>query len=198
MRKIVKTDRALHDKAQRGFVSWVQAFRKHELKSIFLLGDLDWGDLGDAWALLKMPKMPELWKWEGDRSLGVTDIDWRAYKYKDRKREEGRVLEMEAYEKRKMREGEEGSRVGDGEQPAGLHGKRGTKRAWSDKFDAKEQREERQIKRQKKKKREKEAAMTPAERRHKMELDGMIEEVRKQTKQKAEGDRYEDEFHGFD
>ena len=60
MRETVLADRAIHDKAQRAFPSWVKAYSKHQASHIFRINDLDWEDLGKAWALLKLPKMPEL------------------------------------------------------------------------------------------------------------------------------------------
>ncbi|KAI9873770.1 MAG: ATP-dependent rRNA helicase spb4 [Pleopsidium flavum] len=71
MREMILTDRALHDKGQRAFVSWVKAYSKHQASSIFRVADLNWEDLGNAWGLLRLPKMPELKRWEGDRSLGT-------------------------------------------------------------------------------------------------------------------------------
>ncbi|KAI4169821.1 MAG: hypothetical protein LQ346_008928, partial [Caloplaca aetnensis] len=70
IRHVVLADRALHDKAQRGFVSWVRAYSKHQASSIFRVADLDWADLGRAWGLLKLPRMPELRNLDVDRSLG--------------------------------------------------------------------------------------------------------------------------------
>ncbi|KAI9823948.1 MAG: ATP-dependent rRNA helicase spb4, partial [Sarea resinae] len=123
LRAVVRADRALHDKAQRAFVSWVQAYRKHQASSIFRVDDLDWTELAHAWALLRLPKMPELKKWGGDRSLGLTAaattttttstdpteaqndggaggdgaFDFDSYAYKDRAREAARLKDLEAY-----------------------------------------------------------------------------------------------------
>lgn len=101
IRKVVKSDRAIFDKAQRGFVSWVRAYSKHTASSIFRVADLDWAELGNAWGLLKLPSMPELKKWEGDRSLGV-GMDFSTYAYKDKVREKQRQVEQEEYEATKV------------------------------------------------------------------------------------------------
>jgi ATP-dependent RNA helicase DDX55/SPB4 len=187
MRAIVRADRALHDKAQRGFVSWVQAYRKHQAKSIFQLTDLDWKDLGNAWALLKMPKMPELKRWDGDRTLGL-DLDFSSYEYKDKQRELQRRQSLSAAAKV-----EDKSANGAAEQ----HIEGGTltnkpKRAWSQKLDEKEERERRREKRGKKREHEKWEAMTPAERQQKQELDTLIQTVKKQRTEEQD-----DVFEGF-
>jgi len=75
MRKIVLKDRALHDKAMKAFVSHVRAHTKHQTASIFRVADLGWKDLAESYALLKMPKMPELKKLGTEKiELGV-DVD---------------------------------------------------------------------------------------------------------------------------
>lgn len=75
MRGIVLKDRALYDKGLKAFVSHVRAHSKHQTASIFRVADLPWKDLAESYALLKMPKMPELKKLTtGTIDLGV-DLD---------------------------------------------------------------------------------------------------------------------------
>ncbi|KAL9131298.1 MAG: hypothetical protein Q9217_000733 [Psora testacea] len=180
MRSLVLTDRALHDRAQRGFVSWAKAYSKHQASSIFRLADQDWTDLGIAWALLKLPKMPELKNWEGDKSLGV-EIDWQTYAYKDKAQEQARL-------KPKFEEN----------QPhlasTKLSAKKEAKGAWSQKLHHRDEREVRRSKKQKRRERDKWEHMTLAERQKHQELDDMIQAVRRK---KLEDDRY-GEFEGFD
>ncbi len=182
MRKVALSDRGIHDKAQKGFVSWLKAYSKHQASSIFRVGDLDWADLGRGWGLLKLPKMPETKRWEGDKSLGV-DLDWDSYAYKDKKREEARKLVMG--EKKHM------STQPDAKpRPA----KKELKRAWSDKLDARDERELRRNKKHKKRDRQRWELMTLAEREKHLELERMIEEVRATNVQ----DEKLGEFQGFD
>lgn len=182
IRRTIVTDRAYHDKAQRGFVSWVQAYSKHQASSIFRIADLDWDDAGKAWGLLKLPKMPELKTWEGDKTLGVK-IDWNSYAYKDKKREEQRKkVAAERVETLKMKD----------EMPQ--PGKKQLKRAWSDKLDARDEREVRRNKRHKKRDYEKWEKMTPSERDSQRELERMIEQVKAK---KTEEERFGD-FEGFE
>ena len=181
MRKVVLSDRALHDKAQRGFVSWVKAYSKHQASSIFRVTDLDWEDSGAAWGLLKLPKMPELKRWEGDKSLGVV-LDFNAYAYKDKQREQVRMQALE--------ETGEGPGVADFTPHAG---KKDLKRAWSQKLDQREEREKRREKKRTRKERKTWEQMTPAERDEQKELERLIEDVKRR---KLEEDQHE-EFEGF-
>ena len=182
IRQTVLADRAYHDKAQRGFVSWVQAYSKHQASSIFRVADLDWEDLGSAWGLLKLPKMPELKSWDGNKSLGI-DINWNAYAYRDKKREALRI--------QGMRPQQNDSQSLDAKCPPD---KKPVKRAWSQKHNQREEREERRNKRHKKRDREKWEQMTAEERDKQRELEEMIEEIKAR---KAEEDR-QGVFEGFD
>jgi ATP-dependent RNA helicase DDX55/SPB4 len=89
-RKAARADRAIHDRGQKAFVSWLRSYSKHQASSIFRVADLDWEGLGKAWGLLKLPKMPELRNFTGDRTLGV-NLDWDTYAYKDKQREKRRL-----------------------------------------------------------------------------------------------------------
>lgn len=177
IRDVVKTDRALYEKAQRGFVSWVRAYSKHTASSIFRVNDLQWEDLGHAWGLLKLPSMPELKKWDGDRKLGL-ELDFTTYAYKDKQREKQRQAELNG--------------DGSGKEDR-KHVKPGQDTAWTQK---KEQRATKEVRREKKKaKREHErvSKLTDAEKQKEAELQRMIEQVRKKVVEE-EG---EEEFEGF-
>ena len=182
MRETVLTDRAIYDKAQRAFPSWVKSYSKHQASHIFRINELDWEDLGKAWALLKLPKMPELKKWGGDKSLGL-EIDFANYGYKDKQREK---LRQQAMQER------------DGNTPTpprdGLTAKKGQKRAWSDKLEQRDERERRRDKKRTKREREKWEQMTPSQREEQRKLEDMIEQVKRK---KLEDDQLE-EFNGFD
>ncbi|KAL8750281.1 MAG: hypothetical protein Q9184_006477 [Pyrenodesmia sp. 2 TL-2023] len=182
MRQVVLTDRALHDKAQRGFVSWVRAYSKHQASSIFRVADLDWENLGHAWGLLKLPRMPELKHLDLNRSLGVS-MDFNTFAYRDKKREEARKKEQQA------------KRDKIPETPKDAAGKGATtKRAWSQKLDQRDERQRRREKKQTKREAERWEKMTPVEREKQVELERMIEVVKRR---KMEDDQLE-EFHGFD
>lgn len=182
MRKVVLADRALHDKGQRAFVSWVKAYSKHHASSIFRVGDLSWAELGNAWSLLRLPRMPELKRWEGDRNLGL-HVNFDAYTYKDKQREKLRKQALEARE----------SGIPDAmHEPASR--KKAVSRAWSQKLDQRDEKERRRDKKRTRREREQWEKMTPEEQAKQRELERMIEDVKRR---KLEEDVNE-AFEGFD
>nr|BAC36845.1 unnamed protein product [Mus musculus] len=60
LRAMALADRAVFEKGMKAFVSFVQAYAKHECSLIFRLKDLDFAGLARGFALLRMPRMPEL------------------------------------------------------------------------------------------------------------------------------------------
>ncbi|EFQ86226.1 hypothetical protein CFE70_000109 [Pyrenophora teres f. teres 0-1] len=183
MRKVVKADRALFDKAQRGFVSWVRAYSKHTASSIFRIPDLDWTELGNAWGLLKLPSMPELKKWDGDRSLGVA-MDFSTYAYKDKAREQQRQAEQQEYEATKA----------EGKKRYVTEDKKAS--AWTQQKDQKALKELRREKKAARREHDRVAALTEDERKEEERLKGMIEQMRKNVAEKEAQDAA-DEFEGF-
>ena len=179
LRRLVLEDRALYDKAQRAFVSWVKSYSKHQATSIFRVTDLPWEELGHSWALLRLPSMPELKKWVGDRSLGL-NIDFDNFAYTDKAREKHRVEELESKDD-----------TSDAASKKKSPNKKQKYEAWSDKKEAKATREVRREKRHTRKTAESLAKMTEEERGQHDELQEMIQEVRKQTLAQA------DDFEGF-
>jgi ATP-dependent RNA helicase DDX55/SPB4 len=185
MRALVREDRGLHDKAQKAFVSWVRSYSKHQATSIFRIGDLDWKDLGNAWGLLRLPKMPEAKHWQGDTYLGQ-DVDWDNYKYKDKAREKARREALEAEVS--------GEAAVTRDQ---VKKKRKNNESWSGKHEKEGLRDARRDKRQRKKKADIVSKMSDAEKAKQMELDELIQEVRRQNLAKA-AKKPADEFEGFD
>lgn len=188
IRKEVLKDRATHDKAQKAFVSWVQAYSKHSASSIFRVADLPWEDLGLAWGLLRLPKMPELKSFQGDRSLGLSkgEVDFDTFAYKDRKREQHRLEELE-----QRREGlVDGARR---ELGAGKLGKeaRRKEKAWSAKKDAKALRETRREKKHVRREKERVGKLSGEEKAKEEELHRMIAQVRERGVE-------DEEWQGFD
>jgi ATP-dependent RNA helicase DDX55/SPB4 len=180
MQAEVLDDRALYDKGQRAFVSWVRAYSKHQASSIFRVADLDWTELGNAWGLVRLPKMPELKKWEGDKSLGIK-INMSEYAYKDKAREKVRRIAMEE-EKNK------GPYVPSEEQIK----KRKEREAWSQKHEQQDEKEARREKKKRKKEAERLAVMTEEEKVKERELQELIKQVKLKNLEK------EEEFNGFD
>lgn len=63
IRSILLTDRDLHDKAAKAFVSALRAYQKHEATFIFRASDLDLHSVAVAFGLLRLPAMPEIKEW---------------------------------------------------------------------------------------------------------------------------------------
>jgi len=182
MRKEVLADRALYDKGQRAFVSWVKAYSKHQASSIFRVADLDWTELGNAWGLVRLPKMPELKKWEGDKTLGVK-INMAEYAYKDKAREKARRVAMEEEKnKEPYVPSEEAIR------------KRKEREAWSHKHEQQDVKEARREKKRRKREAERMEKMTEEEKAKEKEAQDLLEQVRRK-RAKEEND---EEFKGFD
>lgn len=180
IRKQVREDRALFDKAQRGFVSWVRAYSKHTASSIFRVTDLDWAELGNAWGLLTLPGMPELKKWDGDRRLGI-ELDLATFAYKDKAREKQRLEEL-------SQEKEEGAKKKQ-------HKKEDReKSAWTEQKESKATKELRREKKKAKREHERVSKLTEEEKKEEERVQAMIQQVRKKVaKQEAE----DADFEGF-
>ncbi|XDG03134.1 hypothetical protein ABKA04_002749 [Annulohypoxylon sp. FPYF3050] len=195
IRDTVRADRALHDKAQKAFVSWVRSYSKHTASSIFRIGDQDWTDLGLGWGLLRLPKMPELKKFTGDKFLGV-EMDWDAYAYAKKDREKQRLAALQKYN-------EEKEAGGDGAE-AHKAKKRRNAEAWSGKHEKEELRSQRRDKKRRKREAERKQGLNEEEKAKERDLESLLEEVRRRNKEKyaagadAEKGDGGDEFEGFD
>ena len=178
-RELVLRDRTIHDKGQRAFVSWVRSYSKHQASSIFRLVDIDWNDHAMAWALLKMPKMPELRNW--DRSTYTApEVNWDRYAYKDKQHEKQRRAALEESNQQPK---------GDQLKP---NKKRGITLAWSEKLETKASREVKRSKKNARRERERFAKMTDAEKEHEAETARMVQQIKKQQAQTNN-----DVFEGF-
>jgi ATP-dependent RNA helicase DDX55/SPB4 len=189
IRDLVKEDRALHEKGQRAFVSWVRSYSNHTASSIFRVPDLDWADLAKGWGLLRLPKMPEAKKFEGDRSLGI-EMDWDNFAYKDKAREKQRRAELEK---------EDDPAEGEKAEAIKAKRKRNTE-AWSDKHEKEDMRVVRREKRQKKRDAERKGKLTEEEMAKERDLEDLLAEIRRKNQATfaAAEAKAEDEFEGFD
>ncbi|CAJ2511444.1 Uu.00g070690.m01.CDS01 [Anthostomella pinea] len=200
IRSIVKSDRALFDKGQRAFVSWVRSYSKHTASSIFRMSDLDWTSLGNAWGLLRLPKMPELRTFDGDRLLGNGALmDWDAYAYKDRAREKQRQAALA-----EARNPDPNKAAAQSEQVEAHRAKRKRNaEAWSAKHEHEDTRSARRDKKQRKREAERHRKLTEEEKVEEMDLERMLAEVRRKNAEKYGakadgGGGGNDEFEGFD
>ncbi|KAA1474944.1 DEAD-domain-containing protein [Dentipellis sp. KUC8613] len=95
IRSELRTDRVLHDKAVKAFVSFVRAYSNHEASYIFRIKDLDLVGIAKAFGLLRLPRMPELKNANRD-GWADADIDWETYPYLDKAQEAKRIATAEA------------------------------------------------------------------------------------------------------
>ncbi|CAO2629679.1 ATP-dependent RNA helicase DDX55 [Lemmus lemmus] len=107
LRAMATADRAVFEKGMKAFVSFVQAYAKHECSLIFRLKDLDFASLARGFALLRMPRMPEL-RGKQFPDFVPTDINTDMIPFKDKIREKQRQKLLE--QKRKERTENEGRR----------------------------------------------------------------------------------------
>ncbi|WFD26217.1 RNA helicase [Malassezia nana] len=92
LRATVRCDRALYELGLRAFVSWVRAYSKHEVSYIFRLTDLSLGDMACEFALLHLPRMPELRQWQRQDTLFEEEkVDSHTFAYADKQREKQRL-----------------------------------------------------------------------------------------------------------
>ncbi|KAF7588469.1 ATP-dependent rRNA helicase spb4 [Aspergillus hancockii] len=195
-RKAVMADRALHDRGQKAFVSWLRSYSKHQASSIFRVADLDWEALGKAWGLLKLPKMPELRNFTGDRTLGI-NLDLENFKYKDKQREKRRIEAMQE------------EKETDNTEQSSNKRKAGKTVAWSNKLDDRNKKQKRREQKHTRQEKNKWDKMTEEERQKALETQQMLEGIRAKNEEerrlrrigKAEAAKSageEEEFQGFD
>ncbi|PGG95269.1 ATP-dependent rRNA helicase SPB4 [Polytolypa hystricis UAMH7299] len=215
IRTLVLSDRALHDKAQRAFVSWVRSYTKHQASSIFRISDIDWEATGRAWGLLKLPRMPELKNFTGDVTLGVVGkVDWANYAYKDKLREKHRLEALAEQQEQQQEREKQRQQQGSSSENAtgtGAAGSTSLKRAapgqtvaWSQKLDKKDEKTRKQERKRAKREHERWETMTEEEREKVRQTERMVKAVQDLNQQQrqdnvsapAEADG--DEFTGFD
>jgi len=90
-------DRSVFDKANRAFVSYVQAYKKHECNWVLRLKDLPLGEIAMSMGLLKMPLMPELKGRKVTGFVGHAKTDVNAIKYTDKKKESSRQEKIKVF-----------------------------------------------------------------------------------------------------
>lgn len=95
-------NRAILDKANRAFVSHIQAYSKHECKIILRLSDLNFGKIASCYGLLKMPLMPELRQKKDDTATRdfiapKMPFDMHQIPYKNKEQEEARQRKLNIF-----------------------------------------------------------------------------------------------------
>nr|XP_061800726.1 ATP-dependent RNA helicase DDX55-like [Nerophis lumbriciformis] len=108
VKALAQADRAMFDKGMRAFVSYVQAYAKHECSLIFRIKDLDFSSVARGFALLRLPKMPEL-RGKSFPDFQPAPLDTESIRYKDKQREK---LRQKTLAELKERQQEDGKRPG--------------------------------------------------------------------------------------
>lgn len=197
IRRQVTQKRELHDRAQRAFVSWIQAYSKTIPADIFGPQRLDWTETGRAWGLLRWPAMPELRRHlpaaVRDRTLHLAvppGLDLDALAYSDQAREAKRQ-EYLAARARGEHDGLRGARRGGAAQEL----RRRKESAWSGQKEAKAAREARRDRKEVRRTAEGRAKMNDADREKERELAELIGRVREQNAARADAEG--ESFEGF-
>lgn len=195
IRAALTIKREWHDRSQKAFVSWVQAYTKTLPADIFNVRKIDWPEVGKSWGLLRWPKMPELKKFypeaRENRSLNLdlpADFNLNSVAYVDKVKESRRQEILNAFAR--------------GEKPnlptnkggAGADAKRRKESAWSSQKEAKAVKEARREKKDVRRKAETKAHMSEADKAKERELEELIAKV----KAKNAAEEGDDSFEGFD
>lgn len=136
VRRSLAVDRELMDAATRGFVTWVRAYRDHDLRYIFRLQRVDVVDLAHTFGLLRFPKMPELAHCVGARPNVDDDVARvnpatvaHSDPAKERRRQERRRALLERAKQRRERMSGRNARRDDVKNDGGL-GVRARRHEW--------------------------------------------------------------------
>ncbi|KAL5104056.1 ATP-dependent RNA helicase DDX55 [Taenia crassiceps] len=97
VQQICIKDRLLYEKSIKAFVSFAQFYRRHDCSLLFKIQELDWGSLGNAYGLLRLPQMPEL-KGVSIGGFISSNVDLTKLKYKEKSIAKQRELKRKTLE----------------------------------------------------------------------------------------------------
>ncbi|XP_011150311.1 probable ATP-dependent RNA helicase DDX55 homolog isoform X2 [Harpegnathos saltator] len=165
MRDLQQKDRLIFDKANRAFVSYVQAYSKHECNLILRLKDIDLGKLAMGFGLLRMPRMPEL-KGKDVSSFVGPEIDVNTIAYANKQRESHRIEKLTKYQNT-------------GVWPSNHKRKQKQTESWSETKKRKLEKQEKRSKRKEKKKLKQQLSTASGKKRKKQINEEDLEELAK-------------------
>lgn len=165
MRNLQLKDRQIFDKANRAFVSYIQAYNKHECSLILRLKDIDMGKLAMAFGLLKMPRMPEL-KGRDVSSFIAPQIDFNSITYLNKNKEQIRLEKLNEYHNT-------------GVWPGKSKHKRKQTESWTEAKQRKLEKQEKRKKRKEKKKIQMEKGVVPLKKKKRSITSEELEELAK-------------------
>ncbi|EZA47581.1 putative ATP-dependent RNA helicase DDX55-like protein [Ooceraea biroi] len=168
MRNLQQKDRLVFDKANRAFVSYIQAYGKHECNLILRLKDINLGMLAMGFGLLRMPRMPEL-KGKDVSSFVGPEVDINSIPYANKQRELHRMEKLTTYQNTGVWPNKNNNRN---------NNKRKQTESWSETKKRKLERQEKRSKRQEKKILKQQSSTTSSKKKKRMDKED-IEELAK-------------------
>lgn len=96
IRDLAKTDREIFELSIRAYVSYVRAYTKHEMSYIFRINELDLAGVARAFALIRLPSMPELKSRQSAGTLiyNQEPIDFSSIPFKDKAKQRIRLAKL--------------------------------------------------------------------------------------------------------
>lgn len=165
MRNLQLKDRQIFDKANKAFVSYIQAYNKHECNLILRLKDIDLGKLAMSFGLLKMPRMPEL-KGRDTSSFIGPKIDLNSITYLNKNKEQIRLAKLNEFKKT-------------GVWPGKAKYRRKQTESWTEAKQRKLEKQEKRKKRKEKKKIQQEKGIVTVKKKKRSISSAEIEELAK-------------------
>ena len=99
IKSLCRADRALLETGSTAFMSFLRAYKEHQCSYIFRFQELDVGSVARAYALLRLPHIPETRASRGINFEEDRQTDTSAIPYKHSGREEARLRRLEAAKK---------------------------------------------------------------------------------------------------
>ncbi|GIY51935.1 ATP-dependent RNA helicase DDX55 [Caerostris extrusa] len=97
IKQLASKNREIYEKGLRAFVSFIRFYTKHECNLLFRVKDLDIGKLANGYALLKLPRMPELKK-KIPPNFKPMNIKFDEIPYLDKHREKQRQIQLKEFQ----------------------------------------------------------------------------------------------------
>lgn len=104
VKDLAMKDREVLEQGTKAYTAFVRAYKEHQCQFIFRFVQLDLEGLARAYALLRLPKMPELTHHPIKVAFEKWSTDTRGIEYKDKKREAARRKRMEETASERERE----------------------------------------------------------------------------------------------
>jgi ATP-dependent RNA helicase DDX55/SPB4 len=93
-----RQDKTVFDKGTRAFVSHIKAYSKHECSLLLRVKDLDLGKVASSYALLRLPKMPEMKEHFKKTFVGpAQEVNINSLEYKNKQKQEAYQKKQEIF-----------------------------------------------------------------------------------------------------